>query len=163
MTMPGALRGISLWGVLLSVGVGVVAGTGAYAFHYGEGLSYLSNDPKACMNCHVMRDHYDAWSKAGHHHVATCNDCHTPHDLVGKYLTKAENGFWHSKGFTLQDFHEPIRIRPGNSRVLQGACTHCHAELVDPILGHGTHVGHGTEDAVYCVRCHPAAGHGPPR
>ena len=80
-----------------------------------EGFSYLSNDPKACVNCHIMRDHYDGWQKASHHAVATCNDCHTPHDsLSPSTSSKAENGFWHSKGFTLQDFHEPIRIRPRN-------------------------------------------------
>ena len=38
--------------------------------------------------------------RASHHAVATCNDCHTPHNLVGKYVVKARNGFWHSFYFT---------------------------------------------------------------
>src|ERR1041384_596647 len=88
-------------------GVGVVLGLGGYTFWYGEGLSYFSNDPKNCANCHIMNDAYDSWQKASHHGAATCNDCHVPHDFFAKWFSKAQNGFWHSKGFTLQDFHEP--------------------------------------------------------
>ena len=34
--------------------------------------------------------------KSSHHSAATCNDCHTPHNLFGKCAVKANNGFWHS-------------------------------------------------------------------
>jgi cytochrome c nitrite reductase small subunit len=142
------------------VGLGIVLGLGGYTFQYAEGLSYLSNDPRACVNCHIMRDHYDGWQHASHHAVATCNDCHTPHDLVGKYISKAENGFWHSKGFTLQDFPEPIRIRPHNAAVLQHNCVDCHETLVSELQRH--HSVNGVEEPS-CVHCHPAVGHGPPR
>ena len=107
------------WFVCVSIGTAL--GVGAYTFRYAEGLSYFSNDPKACVNCHVMREHFDTWQKASHHAVATCNDCHLPHDFVSKYLAKAENGFFHSKAFTLQDFPEPIRIKPRNARILMAA------------------------------------------
>ena len=149
--------GIGLFGTGLCVALGVLLGLGGYTFYYAEGLSYFSNDPKACVNCHIMRDVYDGWQKASHHAVATCNDCHTPHEFVFKYLTKAENGFWHSKGFTLQDFHEPIRIRPKNSRVLEASCVNCHSDLVGDILG----AGHDVPGQTGCVRCHAAVGHGP--
>jgi len=142
------------------VGFGIVVGLGGYTFHYAEGLSYLSNDPRACVNCHIMRDHYDGWQHASHHAVATCNDCHTPHDLVGKYVSKAENGFWHSKGFTLQDFPEPIRIRPHNAAILQHNCVECHEGLVSELLRRPTPTGF---EGPGCVHCHPAVGHGPPR
>ena len=59
---------------LVCIAVGVIAGCGMYTVRYAKGLSYLSNDPKACMNCHVMTDHYDSWVKASHHKVASCND-----------------------------------------------------------------------------------------
>jgi cytochrome c nitrite reductase small subunit len=45
----------------------------------------------------------------------------------GKWITKADNGFFHSLAFTTDDFHEPIQIKPRNRRVTQGACLHCHA------------------------------------
>jgi cytochrome c nitrite reductase small subunit len=106
-----------------------------------------------------MREHYDGWQKASHHAVATCNDCHTPHAAVPKYLAKLENGFRHSKAFTLNDFHEPIRIKPHNRKVLNHNCATCHAELVRAISApHGMRV-----EALDCARCHAGVGHAPPR
>lgn len=145
--------------LVLCVLVGIVFGTGSYTVRYAEGLSYLSSDPKACVNCHIMRDQYDGWQKASHHAFATCNDCHVPHALVPKYMVKAENGIWHSKGFTLQDFPEPIRMRPVSSGILNANCLHCHQDLVGGILGHGA-VGDETRG---CVHCHASVGHGPQR
>lgn len=145
--------------VLLVWTVGVFAGLGTHTFHYAEGLSYFSNDPKACVNCHIMREQYDGWLKSPHHAVATCNDCHTPHDLIGKYLSKAENGYWHSKGFTLQDFHEPIMIRPKNTAVLQANCVHCHQQMVDGINHHAG----DARRMLDCMHCHRDVGHGPVR
>src|SRR3989338_767112 len=105
--------------VLLSVGMGALLGLGLYTFFYAQGFSYLLNEPEACMNCHIMREHYDSWVKASHHAAATCNDCHVPHGFPEKYLTKLDNGWNHSKRFTLQNFQEPIRIRPVNLARLQ--------------------------------------------
>jgi cytochrome c nitrite reductase small subunit len=147
-------------GLLLSALVGVMLGSGSYTVYYGEGLSYLSNDPKACVNCHIMRDQYDGWLKASHHSVATCNDCHVPHEsFLAKYLSKAENGFWHSKGFTLQDFHEPIRIRPHNRQTLEANCVRCHGNLVNEITRHYA----SDAESISCVKCHAPVGHGPTR
>jgi cytochrome c nitrite reductase small subunit len=101
----------------LAVLVGAVVGLGAFTFSYGEGLSYFSKDPRACANCHIMNDQYNSWQKAGHHQAAKCVDCHLPHDFVGKYLAKADNGYRHSKAFTLQDFHEPIKIIDDRERL----------------------------------------------
>ena len=153
------LIGLSAPIFVICILLGIVLGMGGYTFYYAEGGSYLSNDPKACVNCHIMRDEYDGWQKASHHAVATCNDCHVPHDLVPKYLVKAENGFWHSKGFTLQDFPEPICLRPVSLTILQTNCVHCHHDLVNDILGHGSTGSETTE----CVHCHAAVGHGPQR
>lgn len=149
---------MTLPALVLALLVGVALGAGSFTFYYAEGTSYLSNDPRSCVNCHIMRDHYDGWQKASHHHVAVCNDCHTPHNLVGKYVIKAENGFWHSKAFTLQDFHDPIIIRSRNRDVLQGACIDCHKDFVASIADHGSGA-----DTLRCVHCHASVGHGPPR
>ena len=42
-------------------------GVSAYTFTYAEGFSYLSDDPKACINCHIMNDQYHSWSSSSHH------------------------------------------------------------------------------------------------
>jgi cytochrome c nitrite reductase small subunit len=116
-----------------AVGVGLAAGLGAFTFGYARGASYLTNDPAACANCHVMSEHFAAWEKGSHRAVATCNDCHTPHGLVGKYTTKALNGFWHSFYFTTGRYPDPLRITERNRRVTEQACRYCHQPIVDAI------------------------------
>lgn len=149
---------ISKAALALSILLGLLVGVGGFTFYYARGASYLFDDPKVCVNCHVMRDHHDGWQKSSHHAVATCNDCHVPHALVRKYLAKAENGFWHSKGFTLQDFHEPIQIRTKNERALEENCVRCHGEFVGDVIAHyGQRFGE-----MSCVRCHDGVGHGAP-
>jgi cytochrome c nitrite reductase small subunit len=104
-----------------------------------------------------MREHYDGWQKASHHTVAVCNDCHVPHDFARKYLAKAEHGFWHSKGFTLQDFHEPIRMKARSAAHVQENCIGCHGALVREIVDRGS----AADESNNCLRCHAAVGHGP--
>lgn len=143
-------------GDLAPLAFGALLGLGGYTVHYAEGLSYLSSDPRACVNCHIMRDPYDSWRKSTHHAVARCVDCHLPHDFIGKYKAKIRNGYFHSKGFTLQDFPEPIRITPPNAAILHRNCVECHESLVSGILtAHGPH-----PEEVSCVRCHRTVGHG---
>lgn len=95
------LRTVSAWGLAASIMIGVMFGAGSYTFYYADGASYLSNSP---ANCHILNDQYDTWQKTSHLTVATCNDCHVPHDLVGKYQAKAENRYLHSKAFILENF-----------------------------------------------------------
>ncbi len=142
--------------IALAIALGVLLGLAGFTFRYAEGLSYFSTDPRACTNCHIMRRQYDGWQKASHHGVATCADCHLPHTLFAKYRAKASNGWHHSKGFTLQDFEEPIRIKPANSAILQDNCLRCHEAMVHELVA-----GSRTDrDAVACVHCHASVGHG---
>lgn len=140
---------------IVCLGIGALLGLGVYTFQYAEGLSYLSNDPNACMNCHVMREHYDSWTRSSHHAVASCNDCHVPHHVPATYLTKMENGWNHSKKFTLQNFKEPIRIRPANLVKLQENCVQCHHIAVSEIVAH-REVQRGQ---ARCTTCHRSVGH----
>ena len=141
----------------LAVLLGALVGLGSFTFLYGEGLSYFSTDPQACVNCHIMRPQYDSWQKSSHHAAARCVDCHLPHDFVGKYIAKADNGYRHSWAFTFQDFHEPIQMTPRNARILQNNCLGCHGDLVHPLVA-GSRTA---ADAVSCVHCHADVGHGP--
>jgi cytochrome c nitrite reductase small subunit len=136
--------------------LGLLVGVGSYTFTYAQGFSYLSSDPTACTNCHIMQDYYDTWQKASHHHVAVCVDCHLPHDFVGKYVAKADNGFFHSLAFTLENFHEPIQIKPRNRRIVQENCIACHQDIVNQMLPASTH-----GEMLQCVHCHADVGHGP--
>ncbi|MSQ95865.1 MAG: hypothetical protein EXR98_15100 [Gemmataceae bacterium] len=53
--------GLSRWTLLLCAIVGPVLGLGVFTFWYAQGGSYFSSDPKACVNCHIMRDEYGFW------------------------------------------------------------------------------------------------------
>ena len=136
----------------LGVAAGLAAGLGGYTFVYARGASYLTNDPAACANCHVMQEHHDAWVRSSHRAVAVCNDCHTPHNVVGKYAVKASNGFWHSFAFTTGRFPDPLRIKPGNLRVAEAACRRCHGDIVEAIDA-------GSSRPSQCVSCHRGVGH----
>jgi cytochrome c nitrite reductase small subunit len=152
---PG-LRRSARGAIVVAALLGLLAGIGGFTFLYAEGFSYMSDDPKVCVNCHIMQPQYDSWQKAGHHTVATCVDCHLPHGFFGKYFAKAENGFHHSVAFTLQNFHEPIMIKPKNSRILQDNCLHCHGSLVHEQIARAA----DRTGEVECVHCHRSVGHG---
>lgn len=139
----------------IGVGLGTAVGMGLYTFEYARGASYLTNDPKACVNCHIMTDQYEGWLKGSHRSVARCNDCHAPHNLIGKYLTKARNGFWHSYAFTTGDFHEPIQITEQNRVITEQTCRHCHKAVVEAIDGLSGHEAQG----ISCLHCHRSVGH----
>ena len=102
-----------------------------------------------------MEEQFSAWSRGSHRAVAVCNDCHAPHELVGKYLTKAINGWNHSLAFTTGRFPEPIRITPRNRRITENACRSCHVEIVEAIDPHAA----GSVDRLACLTCHRDAGH----
>ena len=153
-TVSAAPRRTSRLALIVTVAVGILVGLALLAFGYGEGTAYLSNSPESCINCHVMQPQYDSWLNSSHKNVAVCNDCHLPHDAVGKWIVKGDNGFFHSLAFTTNDFHEPIQIKPRNRLVTQGACIHCHSDLVDPMKP-----AHPGGDMLLCVQCHADVGH----
>lgn len=140
-------RFLTIWVVPLLVALGI------YTFIYAKGGSYLTNDPAACANCHVMREYYDGWLKSSHHTMAVCNDCHAPKGFFGKYYTKASNGFWHSYAFTLDNFSDNLTIKPSNYKIAQEACINCHLELTESITYFGSHPNSD------CIHCHGAVGH----
>lgn len=142
---------------VLGITIGAAAGVGAYTFIYARGASYLTNDPEACVNCHVMREQFDGWVKSSHRAVAVCNDCHTPPGPVAKYVTKAQNGFWHSFAFTAGRFPDEIFITERNHVVTEKACRKCHDAIVQEI--DVVHASRDLSDVLSCVRCHRAVGH----
>ena len=165
------------WALAAAVLGGLTLGLGFFTFGYARGASYLTNDPAACANCHVMNEQFAGWVKSSHRAVATCNDCHTPHDVVGKYTTKALNGFWHSFYFTTGTFPDVIRVTERNRRITERACRDCHA-AVTAAMTPGAHVGPVADvpppdgeaprrpasaahagGETSCIRCHATVGH----
>jgi cytochrome c nitrite reductase small subunit len=147
---------IKVIAIIVGVLVGTAAGLGAYTFIYAKGYSYLTSDPAACANCHAMDQYYTGWLRGPHRAVAGCNDCHTPHNIVGKYMTKASNGFWHSFYFTSGRYPEHIQIKASNRRITDRACRHCHEDVTHAI---DTDPGDREENRLSCIRCHVDVGH----
>ena len=148
---PGIFSGAL--GVTVAVILGLALGVGSYTFSYARGASYLRDDPAACANCHIMRSHFDAWVKSTHKAVATCNDCHAPHDgTLAKLWVKGINGFNHSVAFTTGRFSEPLRITDFNRGVTESACRACHGNVVEAIETHQA-------ESLACIRCHGDVGH----
>ena len=145
----------SITPVLLGLPVGLLLGIGVYTFGYARGASYMTDDPAACANCHVMREQFDGWQRSSHHAVAVCNDCHAPAGFLPKYFTKALNGMNHSLAFTSGRFPENIIVTPRNHRVAEEACLKCHADVTDMVRS-----TRSRGDAFSCTTCHRNVGHG---
>ena len=164
---------------ILAAAFGAAVGLGAFTFIYAKGASYLTTDPAACANCHIMGEHFAAWQRSSHRAVATCADCHMPHNLIGKYAAKASNGFWHSVAFTTGRHPDPLLIKPRNRAIVEQACRDCHEPVVGAIEMSAAiardqapvdsrpavsrpqvHDGAGAGEArLSCVRCHVHVGH----
>lgn len=143
--------------LLVAILIGGATGLGAFTFGYADGAAYLTNDPNACANCHVMQEHLDAWVKSSHGKFATCNDCHAPHDFLNKYYCKSRNGFFHSLAFTTGGFPEQIQMHEYNRGVVEAQCRECHADVTHSIDARATMSGKVEE--VSCIRCHSTVGH----
>ncbi|NLE97497.1 MAG: cytochrome c nitrite reductase small subunit [Propionibacterium sp.] len=143
-------------GIILAALVGVIIGVAGFTLHFAGFTNYFGDAPETCASCHVMEEQYDGWLTGSHRDVATCNDCHAPHDnFVNKYANKAENGFMHALKFTTGDYPENIEIRPHNRAVTEAACLHCHQDMVDPIVHGSAYRG----ETLSCIRCHDGVGH----
>lgn len=137
--------------VIFIVILGVFIGLAGFTFIYAKGYSYFFDDPQACVNCHIMRENYNAWYSASHRDIK-CNDCHTPHNPVAKYFVKAQNGFNHSWEFT---FGPPdvIKIESGSANVVEANCIRCHKETLSAVFIQ-TH-----KNRQRCFDCHKGIGH----
>lgn len=134
--------------------LGGIVGLGVYTFAYANGFSYLSDNPAACANCHVMHTQFESWQRSGHQHVATCSDCHMPNNsFVTKYAAKSYNGFMHASAFTLGGYPEALKITDFNRDVTLLNCVRCHEGVVSSMAQVGTG---GQSD---CLSCHRGVGH----
>ncbi len=139
-------------GVLFIILPAALLGVSGYTLYYAKGYSYLLDDPKACVNCHVMRENFIAWEVSSHRSVG-CNGCHVPDHPIRKYLVKAENGFRHSYVFTFEN-PQIIRLAPIGQRTVEANCIRCHQSVIDAIFHGGEQEGRQR-----CFDCHKGVGH----
>jgi cytochrome c nitrite reductase small subunit len=146
----------------------VVAAIGlfAYVVHESKMLSYLSSDPKVCINCHAMNTHYATWQHSSHRDRATCVDCHLPRDsFIRKMLAKSRDGYNHSLAMTLGTYGNNLRITAHAAQRIQANCISCHQETVSQMMAN-SELYHREDDLPMgrpCWECHRSLPHGTTR
>jgi len=139
---------------------GAFVGLGLYVVRISEAASYLSDDPKACINCHVMFPEYATWRHSSHGRVTNCNDCHVPHhNDFEKYLFKAKDGMRHSFIFTFRLEPQVIYATKEAREVIQENCVRCHGNVMSAVAG-GAHGGSSHDGMRSCISCHREVPHG---
>lgn len=150
------------WRLPLIALIGAILGLSFYAAIESKAISYLSDKPETCANCHVMTPQYTTWRNSSHREVASCNDCHVPHDnIIKKYAFKAKDGLYHASVFMTRGEPEVIRMKEAGVEVVQQNCIRCHQDQVtDAKLASqaSDHFKHRTERK--CWECHQEVPHG---
>lgn len=150
------------WRLPVIVLLGIIVGLGALIIRLSNAPSYLSDEPKTCVNCHVMYPQYASWFHSSHREAANCNDCHVPHNnAVNKYFFKAKDGLRHSYMFTFRLEPQVIRIKEAGQGVVQENCKRCHADLVSMVnLTEVTAKNSLSGKGHRCYDCHRNTPHG---
>ncbi len=145
-----------------AVVLGLFLGLGCLGFYLSKVYSYLFDDPKACVNCHIMTPHYATWFHSSHRERATCNDCHVPHDnLIRALWFKMSDGLRHANVFTLGSYPQVIRIRETGASVVQENCLRCHSFQVNFVsISQITYDKFKAGEGKLCWDCHREIPHG---
>lgn len=125
-----------------------------YFFFFQNGVSYFTDKPEACLNCHVMQASFEDWTRSPHRETAVCNDCHLSQTTAAKTLEKIQNGINHSVAMVLRDDQSPIVIKTKSKKILQTNCVRCHGETIKTDENHL-----GMDEATSCLTCHAQTGH----
>lgn len=150
------------WRVPVILTLGVLTGLALLIARLSNAVSYLSDDPVTCVNCHVMAPQYATWQHSSHTRVATCTDCHVPHDNAArKYAFKAADGMRHAYVFTFRLEPQVIQIRDAGKAAVQENCIRCHTHQVGAVTaGEITLEGARHGRGQLCWDCHRETPHG---
>jgi cytochrome c nitrite reductase small subunit len=141
---------------------GIFLGLAFFTLYLANAHSYISDDPSACVNCHIMSPQYATWSHSSHREVAHCNDCHVPQDnFIRKYYFKAMDGLRHSTMFTLRLEPQVIHIKSAGAKAVHNNCIRCHEDLImDAKLETSVAMYRAIREGRRCVECHREVPHG---
>ncbi len=150
------------WILPVLIITGSIIGLLAFILYTSNAVSYLSDKPETCINCHVMVPQYATWQHSSHRENASCNDCHVPHNNVfNKYYFKAKDGLRHATMFTLRMEPQVIFIHEAGQKVVHDNCVRCHSELLtDTKLDTQTNFKHYEKSERECWDCHREVPHG---
>ncbi len=150
------------WKLTVVILMGIFMGVVIYLVYISKAPSYLSDNPKACVNCHIMAPQYATWNHSSHRETAHCNDCHVPHNnFINKYYFKAKDGLRHATIFTLRNEPQVIHINEKGKRIVQQNCIRCHSALLidEKLVTQYTQLKYHTTGR-RCWECHRETPHG---
>ncbi len=150
------------WKIPVIIVLGIFCGLSIYVFYVSKAPSYLSDNPKTCINCHIMTPQYVTWNHSAHREGSHCNDCHVPHNnVVNKYYFKAKDGVRHAAVFTLRREPQVILIKEAGREVVQNNCIRCHKPvLADPYITGINREFYNFRSERKCWDCHRETPHG---
>lgn len=156
------LRPPSYWLFYVNLLIVFFVGNFVHSFYVSNAISYLSDDPKTCINCHVMRSEFATWQHSSHREVAVCNDCHVPHNNVfNKYWFKAKDGFRHATMFTFRMEPQVIKMHEAGQSVVQENCKGCHQHVNQNVSTRNVSLEDKMHDnGKLCWDCHREVPHG---
>ncbi len=155
------LRPPRSWHLAVLLLLGLFTGLSALVFHVSRASSYLGEAPETCVNCHIMAPQYATWERGSHARVATCNDCHVPHDsLMRKYAFKASDGIRHATIFTLRREPQVIRVHEAGIQVVQENCIRCHQQQFHQVRDQPLNNSKHQFGDRLCWECHRETPHG---
>lgn len=150
------------WQFPVIVLTGILTGLLFYILYISNAVSYLSDKPETCINCHIMIPQYATWQNSSHGRFTSCNDCHVPQDnIIRKYLFKASDGLRHATIFTLRAEPQVIQIKEAGKMAVQENCVRCHSNVIHPVSlrGLGANPIHENGER-FCWDCHREVPHG---
>ncbi|MHC1706595.1 MAG: cytochrome c nitrite reductase small subunit [Bacteroidales bacterium] len=159
----GIIKPPAQWKLPVAVLSGIFAGLAVYIFIVSNAASYISDDPRTCINCHIMNPQFASWMHSSHRETAICNDCHVPHNnIFNKYFFKAKDGMRHASMFTFRLEPQVIQIKEAGKKVVHKNCIRCHENLLIlphlQIVGYNSYYRNRTER--FCWSCHQETPHG---
>ena len=144
------------------IALGVLVGGGGLFLYLLRAHTYLTDDPAACVNCHIMGPYYATWFHSSHGRDATCNDCHVPQEnFLKKWAFKGKDGTRHIAVFVTRGEKQVLRANDQSAQVIMNNCIRCHTQLNTEFVSAGrvdfmmSKVGEGKA----CWDCHRNSGH----
>ena len=144
--------------------LGIIVGSGGLFMYLLRMHTYIiGDDPKACINCHIMSPYYATWSHSSHARNATCNDCHVPNgNILSHYLFKGKDGMKHVAYFVTKSERQTIMAEEASAEVIMDNCIRCHKQLNTEFVNTGRidYMMAQRGEGKACWDCHRDVPHG---
>lgn len=150
------------WRFPAAIVAGAFVGLFIYTFFTSRAYSYLSDNPRTCVNCHIMSPYYATWSHSSHGRNTTCVDCHIAHNnIINHYYVKAVSGLRHVVVFTGRGEVNALETSNLSKKVIMNNCIRCHTQLNQDFVKTGHQDYHTTKanNGHACWDCHREVPH----